>query len=80
MLRLYDTPGCGACWRVKRVLEELGLPFETVMVNRWDRSEVERISGQPLVPVLVDGHEVIADSRRIIEHLRGRYGGPVRGA
>lgn len=76
MLRLYELPGCGACWRVTRVLEELGLHWESIVVNRWDRSEVVRLSGQPLVPVLVDGDEVIADSRRIIAHLRQRHGKP----
>lgn len=57
-----------------RVLEELGLSWETVVVPRRDRSEIVRLSGQPLVPLLVDGDDVIADSRRIIAHLRARYG------
>jgi glutathione S-transferase len=32
-------------------------------------------SGQRRVPVLVDGDEVVVDSRRIVRHLYVRYGG-----
>jgi glutathione S-transferase len=34
------------------------------------------VSGQPLVPVLVDGDEVIPDSTRIMRHLEERYPEP----
>ena len=37
---------------------------------RRDRDEIDELTGQQKVPVLVHGREVIVDSRRIVEHLR----------
>jgi glutathione S-transferase len=45
-------------------------------VDAADRSPVEELSGQPLVPVLVDGDETIPDSTAIIEHLERRFPEP----
>jgi glutathione S-transferase len=45
-----------------------------VPFNRRDRPEVEELTGQGAVPVLVIGDEAIADSRRIVEHVRWRLG------
>ena len=35
--------------------------------------EIEELTGQRRVPVLVDGDEVIHDSRRILQYLDWRY-------
>lgn len=35
-----------------------------------DRREVEALSGQTVVPLLVSGGVAICDSHRIVEHLR----------
>ena len=37
---------------------------------------MERVSGQPLVPVIVDGEQVIHDSTRILRHLEERHPAP----
>jgi glutathione S-transferase len=37
---------------------------------------VEEVSGQGLVPVLVDGDRVVADSTRILRHLESRWPDP----
>jgi len=42
---------------------------EWIDVDPADRSEVERVSGQPLVPVLVAGETVLHDSPVIVEWL-----------
>ena len=42
---------------------------------REERDWWSALSGQRRVPVLVDGDEVIVDSRRIVRHLYERYGG-----
>jgi maleylacetoacetate isomerase len=47
-----------------------------VDVDPADRSPVEAVSGQPLVPVLVDGSEVVADSPAILRHLERRFPEP----
>jgi glutathione S-transferase len=47
-----------------------------VDVDAADRSPVEAISGQPLVPVLVDGDEIISDSPVILRWLERRFPAP----
>jgi glutaredoxin len=63
-----------ACGRVARELRRTGVAFDEVRVpmRRAGRDEIERLSGQRVVPLLVIDGEPIGDSRRIVEHLRGR--------
>jgi glutathione S-transferase len=65
------------CGRVARELRRLGVEYEQVRVpmRRAQRPEVEAISGQRRVPLLVIDGESICDSRRIVEHLRWREAG-----
>jgi glutathione S-transferase len=62
------------CGRVARSLRREGIPVDTVRVpqRRSQRPEVEALSGQRRVPLLVIDGDVICDSRRIVEHLRFR--------
>ncbi|HET8978952.1 MAG TPA: glutathione S-transferase N-terminal domain-containing protein [Solirubrobacteraceae bacterium] len=62
------------CGRVARALRRQGIAHQTVVVGqrRSRRPEVEALSGQRRVPVLVLDGEVICDSRRIVEHLEFR--------
>ena len=63
------------CGRVARHLRRHGVAYEEVRLDRHDRTAVDDLTGQPKLPVLdIDG-EAIADSRRIVEHLRWRAGG-----
>jgi glutathione S-transferase len=66
-----------ACGRVARELRRAGMAYEEVRVptRRRHRDEVERVSGQRVVPLLVIDGEPICDSRRIVEHLRWRAAG-----
>jgi glutathione S-transferase len=59
------------CGKVARRLDSLGIEFEEVRVPylKRDRPEVEELSDQRWVPVLVHDGEVISDSHRILEHL-----------
>ena len=59
------------CGRVARALKRDGIAFEEVEVpqRRSRRPEVEALTGQRRVPVLVIDGEAICDSRRIVEHL-----------
>src|SRR5581483_4769640 len=54
-------------------LAHKGLEAESIWVDPADRSPVKKASGQTLVPVLVDGDEVVADSTAILEFLERRY-------
>jgi glutathione S-transferase len=51
-----------------------GIDYEAVVVpqRRSRRPEVEALSGQRRVPVLILDGDVICDSRRIVEHLELR--------
>jgi glutathione S-transferase len=62
------------CGTVARALRRHGVAHETVRVplRRSRRAEVEALTGQRHVPVLVLGGEAICDSRRILEHLEWR--------
>jgi glutaredoxin 3 len=64
------------CGAAARRLRKLGLDYRTERVpyRRSARPEIEELTKQRRVPVLVDGDEVISDSRRIIEYLEWRYG------
>jgi glutathione S-transferase len=73
VLRVYRIPFSTNVERVSLVLAHKGLEVEWIDVDPHDRSPVEEISGQPLVPVLVDGDEVVADSTAIIRHLEDRH-------
>ena len=66
------------CGRVARALCRENITCEEVVVGqrRSRRPEVEALSGQRRVPVLVLEGEVICDSRRIVEHLEYRRSGP----
>ncbi len=62
------------CGRVARELRHRGVEADQVRVP-WrgrDRGEVQQLSGQDRVPLLVLGGETICDSRRIVEHLQWR--------
>ena len=75
MIELYETDFCPYCDIVKETLEELELNYKVVPVPSPQhlRTEVKELSGQSLVPVIVDGDEVINDSRRIIQYLKNKY-------
>ena len=62
------------CGRVARALRREGIAFDAVVVGqrRSRREEVEALSGQQRVPLLVLDGDVICDSRRIAEHLQYR--------
>ena len=59
------------CGRVARALTRDGIRFDEVRVPqmRSKRPEVEALTQQRRVPVLIIDGEAICDSRRIIEHL-----------
>ena len=64
------------CGKVARALRREGIPYTEVVVprRRAGREEVQALSGQRRVPMLVLEGEAICDSRRIVEHLEFRRG------
>lgn len=64
------------CGAVARRLRKLGLDHRTERVaqRRPQRPEIVELTRQERVPVLVDGDEVVHDSKRILQYLEYAYG------
>ena len=62
------------CGRVARSLRRHDIEHDEVRVpfRKGEREEVDALTGQRHVPVLVLDGETICDSRRIVEHLEWR--------
>ena len=76
-MRLYHRWKCPWCAAARQAIENVAASVELVEVAypRDERDEVEAISGQRRVPVLVDGDTVVVESRHIVRHLYAAYGG-----
>jgi glutathione S-transferase len=75
-LKLYRIPFSTNVERVALALAHKGIPVEYVDVDADDRSPVVEVSGQELVPVLVDGDRIVFDSPAILEYLEERFPDP----
>ena len=75
-MKLYRAPFSTNVERVALALAHKGLEVESVWIDYGDRAPVEAVSGQGLVPVLVDGDEVVHDSPRILAWLEERHPDP----
>jgi len=65
------------CGTVARALRRAKVEHDQVRVpfRQSDRGEIDALTGQRHVPVLVIGGEPICDSKRILEHLEWRAAG-----
>lgn len=63
------------CGAVERRLRKLDVHHrvERVPYNKRNRPEIEELTGQKRVPVLVYGDEVVSDSKRILQYLEHRH-------
>ena len=78
-IELYKLPGCPYCAKVERKLDELDLEYveHEVPSAHSERTEVEELSGQTGVPVLVDeehGVDAMPESDDIVAFLEQTYG------
>ena len=80
MIRLYQLERCPWCAAARQGLANVGQEYEIVEVkrDRQARQEVQELTGQPLVPVIVDGDTVVWDSRRIVRYLYSTYDAAAR--
>jgi len=74
--KLYQFQDSPFCHKVKIVMAEKNLTYDTVEVPRNDKTELIRVSGQEFVPVLVDDGNVLVDSTFISEYLENTYPEP----
>ena len=74
MIRLYRAPFSTNVERVALALAHKQLAVESVWISYADRSPVERVSGQSLVPVVeFDDGAVVFDSMQIVRVLEERF-------
>ena len=72
---LYHFQRCPYCEKVRRAFRFFNLRYESREIDPTDRAEVQRVSGQESVPLILDGATVLHGSTRIIEYLDREYGG-----
>ena len=78
-ITLYELPGCPYCAKVIDTLDELDVEYDSIEVprNHDERTEVEAVSGQTGVPVIIDeehGVDGMNESDDIVEYLEETYG------
>jgi glutathione S-transferase len=76
VIRLYRARFSTNVERVALALACKRLEAESVWIEYSDRSAVEQVSGQPLVPVVDYDGEVVADSMEIVRFLDARHPEP----
>jgi glutathione S-transferase len=76
LIRVYRIPFSTNVERVALAAGHKAIDIEWIDVDPNDRSPVEAVSGQRLVPVLVDGDEIVSDSPAIIDWLEERVPDP----
>lgn len=74
-LTLYNNEFCPECRMVREKLAELQLDYYCVNVNpiKANRKEIYTLTGQYLVPVLVDSGKILRAGDNILEYLIEKY-------
>ena len=75
-MKVYRIPFSTNVERVALGAGHKGLDIDWIEVDPRDRSEVERVSGQSLVPVLMEDGHVVVDSTEILRYLEARTPDP----
>jgi glutathione S-transferase len=75
-MRLYQIPFSHNSIKVRHVLDLKGVDHERESINPARRGEIKKISGQELVPVLVDGDKVVSGSTPILLYVEDRFPQP----
>ncbi len=79
-IKFYDFPSSPNCQRVKVVLEEKKLPYETVPIDlrKGDQKkpDFQKLNPYGKVPVIIDGGAVLYESCIINEYLEDKYPQP----
>ncbi|MEB3236436.1 MAG: glutathione S-transferase N-terminal domain-containing protein [Candidatus Sericytochromatia bacterium] len=75
MMTLYQFESCPYCQMVRQRMSDLLLTYVCVNIpkDRSKRQQVLEVSGQPTVPVLVDGDTVLSDEEDILRYLDAKY-------
>jgi glutathione S-transferase len=72
-LRMYNLQPSPNSMKVRVALGFKKIPYEKIPVDPQDRSEVIKVSRQPLTPVIDHGGHVIFDSGAILRYLEANW-------
>ena len=77
-MKLYDYELSGSCYKVRLLLNMLGLPYEKVAIDYYPGREHRKpafLQINPLgqLPALQDGELVLRDAQAILLYLSARY-------
>jgi len=79
-IKLYEFPPSPNCQRVKVVLEEKKLPYESIHIDLRKKEQKKpdflKLNPNGKVPVIVDRETVLYESRIINEYLEDQYPEP----
>tara|TARA_B100001079_G_C16291095_1_gene461027 strand:- start:145 stop:393 length:249 start_codon:yes stop_codon:yes gene_type:complete len=75
-MTLYLVDWCPECILVKRKFAALGVLYDEVKVSdsHAERVQVQKVSNQTYVPVLVDGEIILTETPDILSYLDKTYG------
>jgi glutathione S-transferase len=77
VLRLYDFPKSGNCYKIRLLCSMLDVEFQRIPIDsstgETQSAEFKRINPRGQIPVLVDGETVIWDSMAILVYLARRF-------
>ncbi|NMB92047.1 MAG: glutaredoxin family protein [Parcubacteria group bacterium] len=77
LIKIYSSPDCPYCYTVKDYLNQKGINFEEIDLYEEPekRKEMEEISHQKNIPVLVINNEVVVGwNKEKIDELLKKYG------
>jgi len=72
-IKLYHIPPSPNSMKARIALAFKKLPYEKIPVNPTDRSDVVRLSRQPLTPIMLHGETVVYDSEAILRYLDANF-------
>jgi glutathione S-transferase len=77
MIKLYDHPLSGNSYKVKLLLVQAGLSFETILIDVFKgenhKTAFTRINPAAKIPVVDDGGYIIWESNAILIYLAEKY-------
>lgn len=80
MIKLYGFEASGNCYKIRLLLSLLGIEYENIIINvkSGDNKTAEFLQMNPhgLVPVIIDGDDVVYDSAAILVYLARKHADP----
>ena len=77
MIKLYDNPLCGNCFKVKLLLVQSKIPFESVIIDVFKgesrKAQFLQINNAGKIPAIDDNGFILNESNAILLYLAEKY-------